>query len=140
MVPFHADLLDALQPQLKSPRLAVRKRTILALGHLVMTCDQGLYVKLIDSLLAELAESSGQIQVMEYKNHVEANLIIEGEATLTDLTDGTVYDLGPGSMYTLDKHERHRLQARTDLRIVCVFTPALVGNETHDEDGSYPVL
>ena len=90
--------------------------------------------------LTQTTVAAGQIQVMEYKNHVEANLVIEGEATLTDLTDGTVYDLGPGSMYTLDKHERHRLQARTDLRIVCVFTPALVGNETHDEDGSYPVL
>ena len=90
--------------------------------------------------LTQTTVAAGQIQVMEYKNHMEGNLIIEGEATLTDLTDGTVYDLGPGSMYTLDKHERHRLQARTDLRIVCVFTPALVGNETHDEDGSYPVL
>ena len=73
MVPFHADLLDALQPQLKSPRLAVRKRTILALGHLVMTCDQGLYVKLIDSLLAELAESSGQIQVSNGNSNANLN-------------------------------------------------------------------
>ena len=43
-------------------------------------------------------------------------------------------------MYTLDKHDRHELIATTDLRIVCVFTPALVGEETHDADGSYPVL
>ena len=33
-------------------------RTILALGHLVMTCDQVLYIKLIDSLMAELENSS----------------------------------------------------------------------------------
>ena len=43
-------------------------------------------------------------------------------------------------MYTLDRHDPHRLDAVTDMRIVCVFTPALVGRETHDEDGSYPVL
>ena len=84
--------------------------------------------------------AAGQVQEMEYKNHVEANLIIEGEATLTDLTNGDVYELKPGSMYCLDQHERHRMEAKTDLRIVCVFTPALTGSETHDEDGSYPIL
>ena len=84
--------------------------------------------------------AAGQSQTMQYKNHVEANLIIEGEATLTDLNTGQTYELGPGSMYALDQHERHRLVARTDLRIVCVFSPALVGSETHDEDGSYPLL
>jgi L-ectoine synthase len=40
----------------------------------------------------------------------------------------------------LDKHDRHELEAITDMRLVCVFTPALLGPETHDEDGSYPVL
>jgi L-ectoine synthase len=84
--------------------------------------------------------SAGQTQELEYKNHIEANLIIEGEATLTDVGTGEVYELGPGSMYALDKHDRHRLVAKTDLRIVCVFSPALTGAETHDEDGSYPIL
>ena len=41
-------------------------------------------------------------------------------------------------MYALDRHDRHRIDADTDMRIVCVFSPALVGPETHDEDGSYP--
>ena len=35
LVQFHPSLLEALSPQLKSPRLAVRKRSIIALGHLV---------------------------------------------------------------------------------------------------------
>ena len=34
-------------------------RTIVALGHLVVTCDQTLYVKLIDMLLKELASNAG---------------------------------------------------------------------------------
>ncbi len=84
--------------------------------------------------------AAGQIQEMEYKNHVEANLIIEGTAKLTDMATGEEFMLAPGSMYTLDKHDRHKLEAITDLRIVCVFTPALTGKETHDEDGSYPLL
>ena len=90
--------------------------------------------------ITQTTVAAGQTQEMEYKNHVEANLIIEGEATLTDLVSGEVYELRPGSMYCLDKNERHRMVAKTDLRIVCVFTPALVGTETHDEDGSYPIL
>ena len=84
--------------------------------------------------------AAGRSQEMEYKNHIEANLILAGEATVTDLTTGQSYELKPGSLYTLDKHERHRLEAKTDLVIVCVFSPALVGPETHDEDGSYPIL
>ena len=84
--------------------------------------------------------TAGQVQELEYKNHIEANLIIDGEATLTDVGTGETYELGPGSMYTLDKHDRHRLEAKTDMRIVCIFTPALTGAETHDEDGSYPIL
>ena len=84
--------------------------------------------------------SAGASQTMEYKNHVEANLIIEGEGTLTDLANGAVHRLAPGTMYALDRHDRHRIDAATDMTIVCVFAPALVGPETHDEDGSYPIL
>ena len=84
--------------------------------------------------------AAGGGQIMQYKNHIEANLVIEGFGTVTDLTSGDIHELAPGTMYTLDRHDPHRLDARTDMRIVCVFTPALVGRETHDEDGSYPVL
>jgi len=59
LVQFHPSLLEALSPQLKSPRLAVRKRSIIALGHLVMSCDQILYLKLINYLLDELGTSNG---------------------------------------------------------------------------------
>ena len=77
---------------------------------------------------------------MQYKNHVEANLIIEGEGDVTDLATGRVHRLKPGTMYALDRHDRHRIDATTDMRLVCVFSPALAGPETHDEDGSYPML
>mgnify|MGYP005703001473 CR=1 FL=1 len=90
--------------------------------------------------LTETRVSAGSSQEMEYRNHVEANLVIEGRATLTDVTSGQTFQLEAGSMYTLDGHERHRLVAHTDLRIVCVFLPALVGPESHDEHGSYPLL
>lgn len=90
--------------------------------------------------LTQTTVAAGSTLDMEYKNHIEANLIIAGEAIVTDLANQQRHHLTPGSMYTLDQHDRHRLHARTDLTIVCIFTPALVGTETHDTDGSYPIL
>ena len=90
--------------------------------------------------LTQTTVAAGSTLDMEYKNHIEANLIISGEALVTDLATDEEHRLIAGSKYTLDKHDRHRLHAVTDLTIVCVFTPALVGTETHDKDGSYPVL
>ena len=90
--------------------------------------------------LTQTTVAAGSSQTMQYKNHVEANLVIEGEGDLTDLDAGTVHPLRPGTMYALDRHDRHRIDASTDMRIVCVFSPALVGPETHDADGSYPIL
>lgn len=90
--------------------------------------------------LTQTTVVAGTNQVMEYKNHIEANLVIDGHGTLTNSTSGEVFDLAPGTMYTLDNHDRHEITATTDMRIVCVFTPALTGTETHDADGSYPIL
>lgn len=87
--------------------------------------------------LNETTVEAGVVQVMWYKHHVEANYIIEGEGEVENIATGEVFPLKPGTMYTLDQHEKHRLTARTRLRIVCVFTPALTGRETHDADGSY---
>jgi len=81
---------------------------------------------------------AGQKLELEYKNHVESNLVIEGRLELTNIEDGTTYELGAGDMYALDKHDRHSIEALTDLKLVCVFSPALRGDETHDNDGSYP--
>lgn len=43
-------------------------------------------------------------------------------------------------MYALNGHERHRVRAHTDLRMICVFTPPLTGREDHDADGAYPLI
>lgn len=84
--------------------------------------------------------AAGQEQTLEYKNHLEANLVMAGKGTLTDLTTGKSYPLSAGTIYVLDKNERHSMSIEEELTIVCIFVPALVGTETHDEDGSYPLL
>jgi L-ectoine synthase len=48
--------------------------------------------------VTETTVALGQRQEMEYRNHVEANFIIDGEGELTDFATGTVYPLSAGSM------------------------------------------
>lgn len=74
-----------------------------------------------------------------YRNHIESVYCIRGEGEVELLEDGTVYPIRPGSLYLLDRHDRHRLRAISEMELACVFTPALTGQETHDADGVYPL-
>jgi L-ectoine synthase len=77
---------------------------------------------------------------MWYKNHLEAVYCVGGEGELEDLETGEKYEVSDGFLYALDGHERHVLRAKTDLRMVCVFTPPLTGQEVHDDEGVYPLI
>ncbi len=87
--------------------------------------------------VTETTTKAGAEQLLWYKHHIEANYVIEGEGEVENVATGEVFPLKPGSIYVLDKHEKHRLKSFTSMRLVCVFSPALTGAETHDEDGSY---
>jgi L-ectoine synthase len=69
---------------------------------------------------------------LEYRRHLEACYCIEGEGEVVD-EQGNSHPLTPGVLYALDKHDPHFLVAspHTDLRLVCVFTPPLKGDEQH---------
>ncbi|MFI7670571.1 ectoine synthase [Nocardia sp. NPDC049526] len=88
----------------------------------------------------ETSIEAGTVHEFHYRYHVEAVWLVEGEGTLTDLDHGISYELAPGSMYLLDGHERHRLEVRTDMRMMCVFNPPVTGQEVHDSDGVYPLV
>jgi L-ectoine synthase len=77
---------------------------------------------------------------MWYKNHVEAVYCVEGEGEVVDLATDAVHPIHPGTLYALNDNDRHVLRARTRLRMICVFNPALHGPETHDTDGAYPLI
>ena len=87
--------------------------------------------------MTETITKAGSEQVLWYKHHIEANYVVEGEGEVEIIATGEVFPLKPGTIYVLDKHEKHRLKSFTSLRLVCVFSPALTGRETHDKDGSY---
>jgi L-ectoine synthase len=88
----------------------------------------------------ETTIDAGTEHEFHYRYHVEAVWLVEGEGTLTDLDNDVTYELQPGSMYLLDEHERHRLQARTQMRMMCVFNPPVTGQEVHDSNGVYPLV
>lgn len=74
-----------------------------------------------------------------YKNHVEAVYCVEGEGEVETIDDGKVYPIHPGIMYALNDHDETYLRAGdSDLHLLCVFNPPLVGDEVHDSNGSYP--
>lgn len=99
----------------------------------ILLGPDGLGYSLHDTLVKE-----GSVLELEYKNHVETNYCIAGEGEVEEVSTGRIWPLAQGSVYVLDGHERHILRAlKGDLRLVCVFTPALSGREVHDASGSY---
>ena len=86
--------------------------------------------------LSETTVDGGAEMNVWYKHHQEACFVIEGSAELTERDTGAVHRIGPGSAYA-PQHDRHTIRVLEPLRLVCVFSPALTGHETHDADGSY---
>ncbi len=72
--------------------------------------------------------------VIEYRNHLEACYCVEGKGEIQDM-NGNSWPIEPGVVYALDKHDKHRLRAFADMRLISVFNPAIKGNEVHNLDG-----
>ncbi|OAD59238.1 Cullin-associated NEDD8-dissociated protein 1, partial [Eufriesea mexicana] len=66
LITFHSTILAALLPQLSSPRQAVRKRTIIALSHLLTSSNNYLYNKLVDHLLEGLYTQTAKNVIRTY--------------------------------------------------------------------------
>jgi L-ectoine synthase len=91
--------------------------------------------------LSETIVYPGTETEIQYKNHFEACYCVEGTGEIEALEpEPKVYPIRPGTIYALDKHDKHVLRARERMRLICVFHPALTGQEVHDADGSYPLL
>lgn len=85
--------------------------------------------------LTDTTVTAGSKSRLEYKQHLEACYCIAGSGEVVE-ADGTSHRIEPGTLYALDKHDPHLLIAspHEDLRLVCVFSPALRGDEVHRLD------
>lgn len=81
--------------------------------------------------------TAGTKSRLEYRNHLEACYCIEGSGEVVD-AGGRTFPIVPGTLYALDNHDPHFLVAspHEDLRLVCVFAPALRGDERHSLDSA----
>ena len=78
----------------------------------------------------------GTVSELEYRNHLEACYCIEGDGKVVDLETGDEHAIHVGTMYALDRHDRHHLVGgENGMRLVCMFTPALRGDESHRLSG-----
>ena len=93
--------------------------------------EDGMKVTLTDSIL----EAGFEMQLWQ-KNHLEACYCLEGEGTVEEVDSGTIHETGPGTLFAMNNHDRHRISAKTQMRLTCTFYPALTGFEVHDSDGS----
>ena len=101
----------------------------------LLLADDGLGFSLHDTVI-----HAGTTTEMHYQNHVEAVYCIAGRGRVTVVDTGEVFEVQAGTVYALDGNEQHLLTADTEMRMVCVFNPPLVGREVHDENGVYPLL
>jgi L-ectoine synthase len=81
---------------------------------------------------------AGTTTRMCYRNHLEAVYCVSGRGSIQVLASGEVFPISDGTMYALDAHDEHVVRADTELRLICVFNPPLVGGEVHDASGAYP--
>lgn len=126
MIVRHLDEMVGTERDVVAPTFASRR---------LLLARDGLDYSLHDTVL-----HAGTTTRMWYRNHQESVYCIAGTGSLTNEETGEVHAVSPGMLYVLDGHERHTLTAETDLRMICVFTPALTGREVHDDDGAYPLL
>jgi len=96
--------------------------------------SDGMGYSLNDTLITAGAEMT-----LEYKNHLETCYCISGNGEIVDHKTGEIHSLQPCTLYALNNHDKHTLRAFSieDMRLICVFNPALDGNEVHGKDGSY---
>ena len=82
----------------------------------------------------------GAVLHLHYKHHIEACYCIGGEGQVIEVDSGRKHAIQPGVLYAPDAHDRHEVhvpKGGSPLRLICVFSPALEGDEVHGPDGSY---
>ncbi|MEU0793682.1 MULTISPECIES: ectoine synthase [Amycolatopsis] len=103
------------------------------LSHRFLTLRDGMGYTVTHTIVR-----AGTDSALEYKNHLEACYCIAGSGKVID-SAGDEHVIEVGTIYALDKHDPHHLIAspHEDMVLVCMFTPALIGDESHNLDDEF---
>lgn len=71
----------------------------------------------------------GSSSRIRYDRHQETCFCIEGSGTVQTATE--TFLIEPGVVYSPGLGERHILASDSGMRLICVFSPALIGDEAH---------
>lgn len=85
--------------------------------------------------LSDVRLAAGAELTHWYKHHRQANHILSGSGDVTDMTTGETWELGPSTSYNVGPEDRHHLRVRTDMHLLSIVCPPLVGDEQYDKDG-----
>jgi len=88
--------------------------------------------------LCDVRLDAGNRSELWYKHHWEANIVLDGKGILTDLNTGESWPLVSESIYVVGPEDRHSIESETDLHLLSIFNPPLLGDEQHDEEGTLP--
>ena len=72
-----------------------------------------------------------------YKHHSESCYCVSGRALLVNDRTKEEWLIEPDTTYVLDENDPHWFEAYETTVLICTFNPPLIGDETHQEDGSY---
>lgn len=78
----------------------------------------------------------GTTTLLRYDNHLESCYCVEGSGYV-ETVDGRS-ELAVGTLYAPDKGEQHTLGTTEGMRLICVFSPALTGEENHEHVPGQP--
>lgn len=79
-------------------------------------------------------------QRWHYPEHLEACYCVAGEGELVNVSTGERHVIKPDTLYAVDNHDEHTFEAiGGPVTLICVFTPALRGNEAHKDGHDYSV-
>jgi quercetin dioxygenase-like cupin family protein len=77
-------------------------------------------------------------QQWHYPNHLEACYCVSGKGELIDTATGEVHPIRPDTLYALDHNDEHTFEAiGGPLVLICVFAPALRGDESYRNGNTY---
>lgn len=72
---------------------------------------------------------AGTVLNLSYRHHSETVYCIGGKARLEILAEGRNFAVGPGTLYLARIGDAHVLAVEQDALFLCVFKPALLGQE-----------